>query len=137
VPRPELLEPLVGGEARTDGRQLEYVAVRVPQVDRLGVGTVEHLGARDPARGEVLAPGLEIVLAFDREGKMVGGPSAHPSILEPRVLEAGHERSWPPHPVAEEQVASARIVAVDRLLDESHPEHVAVEGRRTVDVPAD
>ena len=63
---------------------------------------------------------------------MVGGPAADLALVEIRVLEARHQRL--PLGVAEDEVAGAAVVVVDRLLDQPHAEDVPVEGKRALQV---
>jgi hypothetical protein len=88
-------------------------------------------------RSEVVAPGDELLLGLDAERDVVHRPGADPALLEVRVLEAGHDRPRPTLLVTEEEVPRGAVVLADGLLDDPHPEQVAVEVDRPFQIPTD
>ena len=138
--RPE--RPVSGGAGRHDARlaarrDLDDVAVGVAQVDRAEAAAVEDVGALDPARAQVVAPGL-LLLGRARRRTRSGGSSRRrpcPGSSGTR----GTRRASPARRrrVAEPEVARVRVVVVGALADEREPEQVAVEGGRALEVAAD
>src|SRR5689334_22609400 len=133
----EVLRVLVDREAGTSARDLHDVPIGVAQVDRPEVGAVEHLGAPDPARLQVLAPALDLLGRVDGEREVVRAAAPDLRLFHLRVLHAGDHRPGRAGRVAEEEVERVRVVGIAGALDHPQAERVAVEGDGALEVRAD
>src|SRR4051794_23395310 len=81
-----------GAEAGPGG-DLDDVTVGVAQVDRAERAAVVHLGGRDVATAQVVAPGLLLLRAVDAQGEVVRGAGADEALGHLRVVQERDERA--------------------------------------------
>jgi hypothetical protein len=127
APQRELLGDLVRA---CDERGVACLVDRELVVHALGVGEPQPAGLADDLdalAGQVPAPEVECLLTADAVDNAGDHPGAGAAWLRAGVLEEGDVGTGRAVLVGVEQVVDARVVLVDRLLDQAKTEHARIE----------
>jgi hypothetical protein len=113
------------------------VPVGIAHVDRAEGAAVEDVGALDPVLAQVVAPGLLLLRRVDGQREVVRGAGADHALGQLGVLHEADQHAGAALERAEPHVAGLRIVVGRAVVDDRHPEQVAVERDRPVEVGRD
>jgi hypothetical protein len=125
---------LAGAETRPRSGELDDVAVGIAKIERLERAAIDRIGAVDPARAQVVAPGLELLVGVHAQGEVVRRAGAHDARGQLRVLHEAQQRAVGR---AEPHVAGVRVVVGGAVVDDAQAEPVAIERDRALQVAGD